>query len=204
MADSCRRKSYSKGDLIFQVGEPCNAFYIVAEGQVRLFASSPSGQEKVIEITLPGQSFGEAMVFLDRPYIVNAQALNKTVVIEVDKDGIRNEIKRNPDLAMHMLASISQRMHALVQDVENYALSNGLQRLIGFLLRDVELETTGPAIAHTVLLPASKATIASRLSLTPEYFSRVLHELSTKQLIRIDRREVHIFDVQKLASYSSR
>jgi CRP-like cAMP-binding protein len=55
----------------------------------------------------------------------------------------------------------------------------------------------------TICLPASKATIASRLSLTPEYFSRVLHELESAQLITIDRREIQILDVQKLMAFGA-
>jgi CRP-like cAMP-binding protein len=60
---------------------------------------------------------------------------------------------------------------------------------------------TGEAI--TVSLPVSKATIASRLSLTPEYFSRVLHELEGAGLITIDKRDIHILDPQRLAHYQS-
>ncbi len=55
----------------------------------------------------------------------------------------------------------------------------------------------------TVSLLVSKATIASRLSLTPEYFSRVLHELEAEHLIEIDKREIRILDVQRLAGYGS-
>ena len=43
--------------------------------------------------------------------------------------------------------------------------------------------------------------MASRLSLTPEYFSKVLHELEAAQLIRIDKRDIHIVDVPRLANY---
>jgi len=55
----------------------------------------------------------------------------------------------------------------------------------------------------TVSLPASKAIIASRLSLTPEYFSHVLHELEAKGLIQIDKRDIRILDVQRLARFGS-
>jgi CRP-like cAMP-binding protein len=78
-----------------------------------------------------------------------------------------------------------------------------MQRLIGYLLRDVELEHDGDFGVVTVSLPVSKATIASRLSLTPEYFSRVLHQLESEGLIEIDRREIRILDVRRLASYGS-
>ena len=78
-----------------------------------------------------------------------------------------------------------------------------MQRLIGYLLRDVEdINTTQPG-GVTVSLPVSKATVASRLSLTPEYFSRVLHELEAEQLIEIDKREIRILDVKRLANYGS-
>jgi CRP-like cAMP-binding protein len=73
-----------------------------------------------------------------------------------------------------------------------------VQRVIGYLLRDIVTDGEAPV---TVSLPVSKATIASRLSLTPEYFSRVLHELEAAGLVRIDKREIHILDAQRLATY---
>jgi CRP-like cAMP-binding protein len=88
--------------------------------------------------------------------------------------------------------------------VEGLTLHSGMQRLIGYLLREIESGTQGTdAASFTVALSASKATIASRLSLTPEYFSRVLHELEEAGLVEIHRREIRILDVQRLADYGS-
>jgi len=100
-----------------------------------------------------------------------------------------------------MLAGISRRLHGLVHDVEQYSLHSGLQRVIGYLLRDVDTASRDEPV--TVSLPVSKATIASRLSLTPEYFSRVLHELEAAGLVRIDKRDIHLLDAQALATYRS-
>lgn len=58
-----------------------------------------------------------------------------------------------------------------------------------------------PASARSISLPVSKATIASRLSITPEYFSRVLHDLEAAVLIHIDKRDIHIPDTARLAKY---
>lgn len=196
-------KNYAKGEMVFSVGESCEAFHLVVSGQVKLFVVSPAGHEKVIEIISPGQSFAEALVFLDKPYILNAQALADTVLVNVSKRGVVSEIERDLHFALHMLAGVSRRLHGLIQDVEGYALRNGMQRLIGYLLRDVEVAPASGENTVTVSLPASKATIASRLSLTPEYFSRVLHELEAQQLIAIDRRDIRILDVQKLLGYGA-
>jgi len=133
-----------------------------------------------------------------------AQALSDTLLLTVKKDAVVGEIERDPRFAMRMLAGISRRLHGLVHDVEAYALHSGVQRVIGYLLRDQIAEDCVSGEVITVSLPVSKATIASRLSLTPEYFSRVLHELEAAGLVRIDKREVHILDVQRLAAYPAR
>ena len=200
LSSACQVRKMQKGELIFRIGEPCDAFHIVIEGEVKLFVTSAAGQEKVIEILSPGQSFAEALMFLEKPYIVSAQTLTDVLLVRVSKEGVFNEIAHDARFSIHMLAGISRRLHSLIQDVEGYALRNGMQRLIGYLLRDVESTTE---TVRVVTLPASKATIASRLSLTPEYFSRVLHELQDNQLIHIDKREIHILDVQKLVNYGT-
>jgi CRP-like cAMP-binding protein len=203
LAQGCQLKRLTRGDMVFRTGETCEAFYLVVRGQVKLYVSSPNGQEKVIEIVGPGRSFAEAMMFMEVPYILNVQSLTDSLLICVYKKTVFEEIEKDPRFALRMLAGISRRLHGLVQDVEGYALHSGMQRLIGYLLRDVEDIKASSTGIVTVSLPVSKATIASRLSLTPEYFSRVLHELEAEGLIAIDKREVQILDAHRLASYGS-
>ncbi|MDD2808288.1 Crp/Fnr family transcriptional regulator [Rhodoferax sp.] len=200
LAQGCLLKRLTRGDMVFRTGDLCEAFYVVILGQVKLYVATPNGQEKVVEIVGPGRSFAEAMMFLDIPYILNVQALTDTLLMCVSKKAVFSEIDQDPKFARKMLAGISRRLHGLVQDVEAYALHSGIQRLIGFLLREVNQDDADNV---TVSLPVSKATIASRLSLTPEYFSRVLHELEAEGLIAIDKRDVRILDVQRLAHYGA-
>jgi CRP-like cAMP-binding protein len=203
LAAGCSPTRLSRGDMVFRVGEPCEAFHVMVTGQVKLFAVSPAGQEKVIEIVGPGQSFAEALMFSNRAYIVNAQALADSLVLSVGKQAVLDEIVRDSRFALRMLAGISRRLHGMVRDVQAYALHSGAQRIIGYLLRDANAEETHCDEAFTVTLPVSKATIASRLSLTPEYFSRVLHEFEAAGLVRIDKRDVHILDPKRLSTYQA-
>lgn len=191
----------SRGDFVFRVGEPCDGFHVIVTGQVKLFLLSPSGQEKVVEIMSDGQSFAEAVMFTDRPYFLSAQVLTDAVLLTVSKQVVFAEIERDHRFALRMLGGMSRRLHGLVRDVEAYALHSGRQRVIGYLLRDQGTDGAEFCGQRTVSLLASKATIASRLSLTPEYFSRVLHELEAQGLIEIDRRDIRIPDPQRLSSY---
>jgi CRP-like cAMP-binding protein len=203
VARGCKLRRFSRGDMIFRAGEACEAFHFVVSGQVRLYVVSPTGVEKVIELVGPGHSFAEAMMFLSKPYMLNAQTLTDTLIMTVSKQAVFNELERDPRFSMHMLSGISHWLHRLLLDVEGYSLHSGMQRLIGYLLRDVELESDEDFGIVTVSFPVSKAIIASRLSLTPEYFSRVLHQLESENLIEIDKREVRILDVRRLASYGT-
>ncbi len=201
LAAGCQLLRLGRGDMVCRVGLPCEEFHVVVMGQVKLYAISPAGQEKVIELIGPGNSFGEALMFTGKPYIVSAQALTDSLVLRVSKEAVLAEIGRDSRFALRMLAGISRRLHGLVHDVQAYALHSGMQRVIGYLLREREVEDCASGEVLTVSLPVSKATIASRLSLTPEYFSRVLHELEAAGLIQIDKRDIRILDAQRLAKH---
>ena len=204
LATGCTLRRMDRGKLIFRAGDPCNEFHATVLGQVKLFAISPAGVEKVIELCGPGHTFAEAVMFMGAPYVVSAQTLTDSLILTVDKDTVLSEIRQNPDFSLRMLAGLSRRLHGLIKDVEGYALHSGVQRVIGYLLGDRMNESETASEAITVSLPVSKASIASRLSLTPEYFSRVLNELETAGLIQVDKRDIHITDTARLANYQPR
>lgn len=201
IVQGCHLRRMGRNEMIFNVGDPCEEFFVVVTGQVKLFVISPNGQEKVVELVGPGNTFAEALMFLGHPYILSAQALSDTLIISVSKQAVFGEIERSPRFCLRMLAGISRRLHGLVHDVEAYALHSGQQRVIGYLLRDQNIDDGDNHNQFTVSLPVNKATLASRLSLTPEYFSRVLHELEAEGLIEIDKRDIRILDARRLSRY---
>jgi CRP-like cAMP-binding protein len=186
-----------KGETIFHCGDPCTGFHVVVYGQVKLGFTSPQGLEKVVEIVRPGQSFGEALMFLDEPYIVFAQALADSLLLHVAKHAVLDELARDPRFARRMLSGLSRRLHGLVRDVEAYTLRSGQERVIGYLLADVA-DVSGNGMPAEVHLTPGKSVIASRLNMTPEHFSRILHELSAKGLIEVNGRAVRIPDLERL------
>lgn len=198
LAEGTTEQYAARGDMIFHRGDPCTGFHAVVYGQLKLMLVSPMGVEKVVRVIEPGESFGEALMFLDKPYIVSCQALADSLLLHVSKAALLAEIERQPRLAHKLLASLSFRLHRLMTDVEDYSLRSGTQRVIGYLLRDDDAAMDG----YQFRLHTTKNIIASRLNLTPEHFSRILHDLVDKNLIAVKGREVTLLDVQKLAQYT--
>ncbi|GMV00567.1 MAG: hypothetical protein AMXMBFR52_02230 [Burkholderiales bacterium] len=191
-----------KGRTLFQRGDPCVGFHAVMYGQVKLSFLSPQGTEKVIEILGPGQSFGEAAMFLGRAYPVNAECLADSLLLHISKVTLDAELARDPLLARRMIAGLSRRLVGLVHDVEAYSLRSGMQRVIGYLLRDLDRKASTPTDAPVrIVLDTSKGVIASRLNLTPEHFSRILGELSNEGLISVRGAEITILDAERLRGF---
>ncbi len=197
IAAGTTERHVQKGEAIFQRGDPCLGFHLVIFGQVKLAAGSASGGEKIIELVGPGHSFGEALMFMEKPYIVSATALADTLLLHVAREVVFAGIEHDPRFARKMLAGLSRRMHGLICDLESYALRSGTQRVIGFLLQDEVVED-----GHQLLLPVSKAVVASRLNLTPEHFSRILADLSAHGLVAVQGKQVKLLAVDALRRYA--
>src|SRR6202162_3920430 len=121
--------------MLFNKGDSCVGFHLVIYGQVKLAFISPQGSEKVVEIVGPGFSFGEALMFMEKPYIVMAQTLADSLLLHISKEVVFEEIERDTKFARKMLAGLSRRLHGVISDIESYSLQSGTQRVIGYLLR---------------------------------------------------------------------
>lgn len=189
----CQRVELGKNEILFHRGDPSVGFFWVAAGQMELVVSSADGAEKVVEIIEMGETFGEAVMFAERPYPVTAKALLRTEVLRIGKDVVLELLDRDPSLARRMLTSMALRQHQLIRDVEAYSLRSGTQRVVGYLLGEADQEAE-----PVVVLPARKHVLASRMNLTPETLSRVLRELSEARLIAVDGARIALLDVDGL------
>lgn len=185
-----------RGEIVFQRGEPCLGLHVLIYGQIKLSVVSSPGNEKVVKIIRAGDSFGEALMFMGKNYIVTAQALEDCLVLHVSRNVINAELAKSQNLTFNMLKGLSQRLYGLMEDVESYSLRSGAQRVIGYLLKHDHCEN-----GETITLSTSKAIIASRLNITPEHFSRILLDLSTHGLIKVKGKEITILDMQGLIDF---
>ncbi len=199
IAQGTRELHLVRGNVLFQRGDASNGFYVVIHGQIKLALTSPQGIEKVVDLLGPGQSFGEAVMFMGKPYPVYAQALTDSLALHINKNVIVGGIDSDPAFCRKMLAGLSTRLHRLIQNVESLSLRSSAQRVIDYLLHDLEKIKEGKDI-H-ISLSANKNVIASNLNITPETFSRILHNLSDAGLIKVEGKDVCIRDVAKLRTY---
>ena len=181
------------GTALFRRGDPCDGMHVIVLGRVKLALLAPAGAEKVIEILGPGQSFGESVMFMGKPHVLDAEAIADSLLLHIRRSAILETAERNPEFSRRMLYELSQRLYRLVADIESYTLRSATERVTGYLLAALD-DDASPGRPGEVLLAASKSVLASRLNITREHFSRILHELSLAGLIRVSGRNIHILD----------
>jgi len=181
------------GTALFRRGDPCDGMHVIVLGRVKLGLLAPGGAEKVVEILGPGQSFGEAVMFMGKPHNLYAEALADSLLLHIRSNAVLEAVARNSEFARRMLNELSQRLYRLLADIEAYTLKNATERVTGYLLAALD-ERAGQGQPAAVLLAASKSVLASRLNITREHFSRILHELSQAGLIRVSGRNIQVLD----------
>lgn len=196
IVSEARTIALQRGETLFNRGDVSHGFYLLLEGQVKLSFTSPQGTEKIIDIITPGKSFGEAIMFLDRPFPVSAQATLNSMLLMIQKKTLLAILREDPDVATRMLASLSAKMHHLVNSIETISLLSGTQRLIGYIL-----QIGSSAESTKVRLPSTKSAIASLLNIAPETLSRIMHRLAEEGLIAVHGKEIEILDVEGLRNY---
>ncbi len=195
IASGTKQFHAAAGTVLFRRGEPSQGFYLVAYGQVKVAFSESDGAEKVIEIVDVDEGFGESLLFLEEPHMGFAQTLSDSLVLLVSRKVLLNAIDRNPHFARSMLARLAQRLHDRIADIETYTLKSGAQRVVAYLLRDIPADTHA---SREIRLSTPKSVVASRLSITREHFSRVLHQLALAGLIHIKGRTIQVMDPGRL------
>lgn len=199
LAEGTTRRRLRPGETLFRQGEPSTGVHAVVHGRIALTVRSPRGRERVSDIIGAGRSFGEAIMFLEKPYIVSAKALTDALVLHIAKETVFAELDHNPRFARRIIAALSAKLEASVRELESYALGSASRRFAAWLLR---ASRAGEAGVATLTLPASKRAVASKLNLSAEHLSRILRELADEGLIQVAGRTVSIPDVARLRRWS--
>ena len=185
------------GRGLFRQGQPAERFYFLREGLIKLFRLSPEGDEKIIEIMRPGETFAEAVMFMGAQgrYPVNAEAVNESRVYAFDQKTFLGMLRDSNDATFGLLGAMSRRLHMLVNQIESLTLQNATYRLVAYLLEEIPRDVkTSPEVQLTT----PKSVIASRLAIQPETLSRILAKLRQSGLIEVHGNHITVRDVQAL------
>ena len=196
LAARARAMHFRRGATVCTRGRCLPGLYAVAYGQVKL-AFRGEGEERVMRIAGPVETFGLAAAILGRPTPYEAVALDDSLLVMVPFAAVLQTVENDPRFARAVIIELAERTMVLLAEVEAGSLLGGVQRLAGYLDALAVDEERKPC---TVRLPTTKTVIASRLGIKKETLSRLLRDLAQRGLIAVEQREIAILDRIGLAA----
>lgn len=199
--DSAAAVVVAESDYLFRQGAAADRFFLVVAGQIGLSRGAVNGDEKIVEIIGPGQTFAEALMFMGAArYPVSARALGTSRLIALNCRSFIESLRASTDLCFRLMANMSVRLHRLLGEVEALTQQSAAVRVVNFLLAQIPEGAVSPT---SIALPAPKQVIASRLSIKPETLSRILHELTHAGIIEVKASLIEIIDIKALTRFAS-
>ena len=191
-------KTLEKDDYLFHEGDRSHGFYIVQKGALNVHRVSAAGKEQVIHVFRAGESFAEATLATETGYPADARALESSQVLLVQKAGFLGLLKRQPELALRMLGSMSSHLRVLVGQLEDLMMKDVETRLANWLLK--RCPDPNSAAPVNIDLPMTKRVLASELGTVSETFSRTLAKFREQKLISVKGRAVTVLAPARLAA----
>lgn len=189
-------KSLEKDEYLFHEGDAAIGFYIVQRGAVNVHRVNAAGKEQIIHVFRTGDSFAEVALASPTGYPADARALEPTQVLLVQKDGILALLKRQPELALRMLGSMSSHLRVLVGQLEDLTLKDVETRLANWLVK--RCPTSAGDKPVNIELKMTKRVLAAELGTVSETFSRTLAKFREQKLLTVKGRVVTVLAPEKL------
>lgn len=183
-------KSLEKGEYLFREGDPARGFYVVQRGAVNVHRVNAAGKEQIIHIFRTGDSFAEVALASPTGYPADARVIEPTQVLLVQKEGILELVKRQPELALRMLGSMSSHLRVLVGQLEDLTLKDVETRLANWLVKRCPDSTSEkPAVIE---LKMTKRVLAAELGTVSETFSRTLAGFRERKLVSVKGKTITV------------
>lgn len=196
IAAQARLRTLHRGATACRLGEPMPGILIVAYGLLKLALPRPEGEERVVRFVGASETFGEAPALLDRPAPFDAAALSDSMLVVIPRLPVLRLLEHHPVVALKLAANLAESYLSLLSELQALAQRNGVQRLASYLVSLAEPRRDSDGAS--VRLPASKTTVAARLSIQKETLSRMLRDLSARGCIRVEGRVITILDRAQL------
>ena len=196
-----RRVRLGHHQLLYRQDMPAHHFFFVISGRLRLYRLDASGVDRTLDSLQPGDCFAEVMIYADPPrYACYAEALKNSEVLMIPVGVYQDLIDREPKYARAALQHYAKRAVSRFHELEIMTVQSARDRLIRYLI-DL-LPESARQQGGEVELPLPKCLVASRLAMQPETFSRILADLKSNGLVRVNRSKLFISDPIRLTQIS--
>ena len=202
LARHSNEKRLNRDEILFTSGDTAHSLYVIAEGAVRAFRSTPDGREQIIHVERAVTTLAEVAVFDDGTYPSTVAAEEPSVLYSIGKADMRSACLQYPALALAAARLMAKRLRKCAELVESLSLKEVGQRIAQLFLE--QSSVNGKQNGRTVTFPLmlTYTQLAARIGTVREVVSRTIARLQSVGLVEIEGKRITLTDVEALRAYA--
>jgi CRP-like cAMP-binding protein len=200
-----RTRRFRRGEVIFHMGDPGDALFIVASGAIKIMLPSETGDEAILATLRTGDVFGELALLDGAPRSATATALEPTETLVLPRDRFRDLLATEPAIRDALLASLAGELRRLTNHVEELHFLDITGRLASRLTRlATDSGTRQPDGTIRLGSRLTQGDLAAMIGCTRQSVNKLLGMFTDDGLIRLDRDTIVILDYEGLTRAARR
>jgi CRP-like cAMP-binding protein len=205
VAAGMRSRRFRRGEVIFHIGDPGDALFIIVSGEVKISLPSETGDEAILATLRPGAVFGVLALLDGAPRSASATALGPTETVVLPRERFRELIATEAAVRDALLASIAGELRRLTTHVEELHFLDITGRLAARLVRLAQ--ESGTAVdggGIRLRRNLTQGELAAMVGCTRQSVNKLLGQFTDDGYVRLDREGIVVTDIDGLASASRR
>jgi len=205
VAAGMRSRRFRRGEVIFHLGDPGDALFVIVDGEVKISLPSETGDEAILTTLRSGDVFGELALLDGAPRSASATALSATETVVLPRDRFRELIATEAPVRDALLASVARELRRLTTHVEELHFLDITGRLAAMLVRlahegGTRLSDGGIRLRTNL----TQGDLAAMVGCTRQSVNKLLGQFTDDRLIRVERDGIVILDMEGLTAASRR
>lgn len=184
-----RERRYPKGSMILAQGDPGDALYLLAAGQVKVVLIHEDGREVILSVLGEGSFFGEMALLDQEPRSAHVVAMTDSLLLQLRREDFQSRLRSGPEVAIALLRELSRRLRRADETIASLMLLDVNGRIANLLLELAD-EEGGERITRRL----THATIGQMVGASRETVSRTMRSLVNRSILRVSRREIVLLD----------
>ncbi|MDH4249263.1 MAG: Crp/Fnr family transcriptional regulator [Deltaproteobacteria bacterium] len=127
-------RQYAKGEAIFMEGDDSDRFFLVQEGEVKIYKMLESGREVILGLFRGGEAFGEVAMLDGFELPASAIAHENTRVVSLSRRDYLTLLEQFPEVARRIIRDLTLRLHTMRRHIEMLGESGVTARISRLLL----------------------------------------------------------------------
>ncbi|MET0066124.1 MAG: Crp/Fnr family transcriptional regulator [Candidatus Thiodiazotropha sp.] len=168
------RRTYPRNTIVLSEGDQSDSMYVILSGKVKVYLNDEHGKEAIINYQEAGEYFGELSLIDESKRSASIMTVVKSTLGVISKQAFHEVLKANPDIAIHLLKDLVQRVRTLTEEVKSLALSDVYGRLSKTLLSLAEERDDGVWVIEGHV---TQQELANRIGASREMVCRIFKDL---------------------------